>query len=179
MNTPRWVQSASHSCLWHNPTNPPRRGHETLSRGIVTQLRGSLSSEAHFFHSPQNPCRIGTTLLRLQIHQYPSRDRKPGSDYHEGLHPRQIGAFILQNRPHRFVAGALVAWDQNMSISLPPNNSQTLSKSLSKSPHSSRHCVCSDILRPWSYQDYVGNLFGKNIWKDSYRPVPVPTLHDC
>ena len=150
MNTPRWVQSASHSCLWHNPTNPPRRGHETLSRGIVTQLRGSLSSEAHFFHSPQNPCRIGTTLLRLQIHQYPSRDRKPGSDYHEGLHPRQIGAFILQNRPHRFVAGALVAWDQNMSISLPPNNSQTLPKT-SRNRHTHQDTVvCSAPMHSWT-----------------------------
>ena len=39
------------------------------------------------------------------------------------------------------------SWDQmNMSIiSLPPNNSQTLSKPLDKSPHSSRHFVSTDM----------------------------------
>ena len=95
-----------------------------------------------------------------------------------------------------------VAWDQNMSISLPPNNSQTLPKT-SRNRHTHQ-----DILFPptcthglWGllmdhygvtctrhapmdslcwYVVTMGATFGnllEIIWKDSYRPVPVPTYH--
>ena len=60
-------------------------------------------------------------------------------------------------------------WDQNMFLPIP----QTIPKHFPNlcPTHSSRHCVCSDILRPWPCHDTFGNL-SRIIWKESARSRP-------
>ena len=89
-----------------------------------------------------------------------------------------------------------VAWDQNISISLPPNNSQTLPKTFRNRHTHQDTVVCSDM-HSWTthgplwgdvhttcthgltvvcsdHGGTFGNLLG-TIWKESYRPVPAPS----
>ena len=63
-------------------------------------------------------------------------------------------------------------WDQNMSISLHPNNSQTLSKSFRNRHVPEDTVICSDM-HPWPYGGTFGNLL-EIFWENSYRLVPAP-----